>query len=233
MMAPNGRAVAARIQDDVVAVRRYAPATGWTDAETVSPPGTLYEVRAGIDADGNVLVMWKSTSAWTWRRWDAGDEAWNTAAQLIADSTSGSLGALSDAQLIMLANGDAIAASAQSQGGTQRIWSLRYDADTESWSSPVDVAAVVPCSFMIASAPDGAVAYAAWLTCFGGVEGITWKKYTTATGWTGMENTVPLTFNPVSSGTPPFVHVGIAPDASGMLVFAQQNPNGIRAIGLE
>jgi len=233
MMAPNGRAIAARIQADVVSVRRYAPATGWTDAETVSPTGSYFEVRAGIDADGNVLVMWKSSGAWTWRRYDAGDETWNTAAELIADSTPSFLGALSDAQLIMLANGDAIAASAQSQGETQRIWSLRYDADTESWSSPVDVAAVVPCSFMIASAPDGAVAYAAWLTCFGGGEGITWKKYTTATGWTGTENTVPLTFNPVSSGTPPFVHVGIAPDASGMLVFAQQNPNGVRAIGLE
>lgn len=233
MMAANGRAVAARLQADVVAVRRYDPTNGWADVETVSPTGTYFVVRAGIDADGNVLVMWKSSGEWTWRRYDAETETWNTATQLIADATSSSLGVIKDAQLLMLANGDAVAASQQSQSGIGRIWELRYDADTETWSAPVDVATVIACSFMIGSTPDGAVAYAAWITCGGAPEVITWKKYTTATGWTGTEHVAATGSHLVSSGTPPFVNVATAPDASGLLVYARQNPNGIIALGLE
>ncbi len=232
-MAPNGRAVAARIQSNVVAVRRYDPTTGWADAETVSATGTLVVVRTGIDGDGNVLVIWKSGSEWTWTRYDAGDEAWSPPAPLIADTTPSFLGALYDAQLLMLANGDALAFSQQSEGAIQRIWNLRYDADTTTWSAPVDVNAVGACSFMAASTPDGAVAYAAWITCGGGPEVITWKKYTTATGWSGAEHPVTFAGNPVSSGTGPFMHVAVAPDASGVLVFAQQFPNGIVALDLE
>ncbi len=222
-VAPPGRAVVARIQGDDVVVRRYDPTTGWEDAEPFLEPGSYSVVRTGIDAAGNVLVIRKSGSAWSWRRYDAATDTWNSTQILLTDSTPNFLGALYDAQLLVMPNGDAITASQQSDA-PGRIWTARFDGAQKTWTVPETlVSTSTSCSFMLASNAAGDVAYAAWLTCTSPPAAIAWKKYTSAAGWDAVETPIPAQNSLDAAGVPPFVHVAVAPDDTALLVFGRNH----------
>jgi hypothetical protein len=230
-VASNGRAVVARIQATEVVVRRFDPATGWEDGEPLGATGSLFVVRAGIDDAGNVLVTWKNSAAWFWRRYDAATDTWEAIQTLLADTTPNFLGALYDAQLLVLPNGNAIAAAQQSDGGLQRVWTARFDGTQKTWTVPEALVSTVTCSFMIASAADGAVAYGAWLTCINQEAAVAWKKYTTASGWSADATPIPPQNSLDSAGAVgvPLVHVAVAPDDSGLLIL-RRNHNADNAI---
>jgi hypothetical protein len=236
-VAPNGRAVAARIQvnpvgggGDEVVVRRYDPASGWGDSEPLGLTGSLYVVRTGIDAAGNVLIMWKGGSEWSWQRYDAAADTWGPIQTLLTDATSNFTGALYDAQLLVQPNGDALAASQQTDGSVQRVWTARFDGTQKTWTVPEALVSTTTCSFMIASSADGGVAYGAWITCINMVNpAVAWKKYTSATGWSANETPIPPQNNLDAAGKGPYVHVAVAPDQTGLLVF-RRNFNADNAV---
>ena len=79
--------------------------------------------------------------------------------------------------------------------------------------------------FTIASTADGSVAYGAWITCVNQPAAIAWKKYTSATGWSADATPIP----PQNSLDPNVVHIAVAPDESGLLVF-RRNHNADNAV---
>ncbi|MGE0815010.1 MAG: hypothetical protein AB7O28_04290 [Vicinamibacterales bacterium] len=93
--------------------QRYAPATGWAQAETISSSIFLEDVA--IDAAGNVLVLWQSGTTLQARRFDAMAVSWGAVIDLATGlSSNGPVGA----KLAMNDNGEAVA-----------TWSTAYTLD--------------------------------------------------------------------------------------------------------
>jgi hypothetical protein len=62
---PSGRAVAVWRQAGAIASAHFAPATGWSIAETISAPGAMNidPPRLVVDAAGNAIAAWTQDGA--------------------------------------------------------------------------------------------------------------------------------------------------------------------------
>lgn len=220
----------------LIKTQRYATALGdaappaigtWSGAQPISATGGVENAQSGMDAQGNVHVVWSQadggvSSIYT-NRYDAIAGRWTGAQPL----ELGVGNAMSPA-ISVAANGSAVAVWSQRDGGTMKVYLKRYNAATQAWETlpppEFGVAAYVVSNTRVALNQNGDVAVA-WDILDATFK---WKVgssvYRTATGqWVAM---------PLADG---MLDSRVAIDAQGnaTVVWAQASPDytAIRAYG--
>lgn len=207
---------------DNVSVNRF-DGSAWETAEVidVDDGGSSRAPQIAIDAAGRAIVVWAQFDG-SWyrilaRRFDGSN--WG-AAELIEADNSGRLGDASAPQIVLDANGRALAVWEQFDGSRNNIWSNRFDGS--AWGTPgriqTDVASDASAP-QIAINPDGQ-AFAVWTQSDGTRDNI-WANRFDGNAWGAAEQIE--TDNAGGASNPQ-----IALNADGRAVAVWQQSDGAR-----
>lgn len=155
-------------------------------------------VAAGIDADGNALVVYRATGSWRARRWDASEAAWDAGNVVLqADGSGLSFATEDDVDLVVLPDGSAIVAG-HAFTTDDLVWAAHYTPGASgtagTWDAPVPLEQdAVPTVFpaggvRLAGSPSGK-AVAVW-TGHNGSGVARWKAYRPGVGWDASATTI-------------------------------------------
>lgn len=134
--------------------------------------------KLGFDASGNAIFVWlQNNTVWS-KRYNAADGTW--AETMMIDNHSG----VSQLQMAVHADGQAIVVWSQNDGGIQSIRAVKYDPDTTLWEASVLIESGAAPSWNPQIAFDSSGdAIAVWEQQAGGVDSIWANRYTDGAGW--------------------------------------------------
>jgi len=130
----NGNALAVWAQYDGtrtnIWANRYTAGAGWGTAALIeSEARSAYSPQIAIDANGNALAVWRQYDGTRYNIWSnryTAGTGWGTAALIETDNAGNAAGP----QIVIDANGNALAVWAQHDGTRLNIWANRYTAGT-------------------------------------------------------------------------------------------------------
>ena len=132
-MDANGNALTVWRQSENIWVNRYMVGSGWGTAKLI---GANTEVawmpQMAVNASGNAIVVWPQHDGTRFNIWVSryvGDNGWGNAELIEVDNAGGAL----DPQVVLDANGNALAVWSQSDGTRSNILANRYVVDS-GWS---------------------------------------------------------------------------------------------------
>jgi len=130
----NGNALAAWDQSDDngrfrILTKRYTPEDGWGEVVPIEDDSQVnsYLYQIVVNASGKALVVWiQDESIWASRY--TPDSGWDSTPELIVSGV-----VLSDLQIVIDTNDNALAIWAEEESGTDKIWAKRYTS-SDGWS---------------------------------------------------------------------------------------------------
>ena len=111
-------------------VPKRAAAASWRDSQAVSLGATVGRPQVSLDPSGQALVLWTQSDQIWWSRATPASEVWSTPSPISEGD-----GSASQPRVSALVDGGALAIWMQATG-EQRVQASRYDAHTDSWSTP-------------------------------------------------------------------------------------------------
>jgi hypothetical protein len=135
---PSGQAITAWQYSNTIVFNWYSafPEQFWEKKTFVVSDNTAGSYRIAMDGGGNAVVVWKQSDGIRYNIWanqfSATTQTWSAPA-LIEFNDAGDV---SDPELAMNQNGDAIAVWEQSEGVVEKVWANRFASSTQTWSGP-------------------------------------------------------------------------------------------------
>ncbi|MGQ7273871.1 Ig-like domain-containing protein [Marinobacter sp. V034] len=223
----NGNAIAVWYQQDGtrtnIVANRYAAGSGWGTAELIETDnaGNVFGPQIAMEANGNAIAVWQQHDGTrnniVANRYAAGS-GWGTAELIETDNT----GPAYNPQIVIDANGNAIAVWQQYDGTRSNIVANRYEAGS-GWGTAelieTDNAGNAARPQIAADANGNAIAV--WQQHDGTRENMVANRYTAGSGWGTAE--LIETDNAGDASRPQ-----IATDANGNAIAVWQQHDGTR-----
>lgn len=177
------------VDDGVANLKLYAPGSGWGATDTfVSGGGTVVDVRAGIDAAGNVIAVYNEGGAVRARRRAVGTGAWSAAVDLGTDSTDvASFVRAGRLSLAVAANGAAVMGGATLNSTTAYARYFVPDAGDGAWGAAVTIATQSTPFIRVVIDPAGNAIAAARAN---DATGLRWRRCSPAGAWDASSSAI-------------------------------------------
>jgi len=222
----DGNAVAVWFNgdDDYIAARRYRNGDGWSDTvKRLSSTGSVpYGPRAGMDGNGNAIVVWEAEISGNNRicanRFNANDgwSGWDFSSQEIVSDTAFTPDKASNPHIAVdFASGDAVVVWCEQRGADLAIYANLYTADTDSWTGAIDVAEYTDIVVMLTACDFAGNVFILWQDG----ETVYAKTYRIGDEWTPSSFSSKQTVGSTVNEEDQFVHLRAGPNGRAIAVW--------------